>query len=122
MKNKEGYVYILTNRAMPGLVKIGRTKKPPKDRAAQLYTSGVPLPFEVYAYLRVKNPRLVEKRLHKRFERQRINPKREFFKVKPRKAHAALYEVAGRRSQSKRLLTTVVAFLVVVILLGVYLS
>lgn len=121
-KEGEGYVYILTNLAMPKLVKIGRTKRAPKERAAQLYTTGVPLPFEVHAALKVRNPRLIEKRLHKRFERQRVNPKREFFKVRPRIAHAALYEVAGRRSQSERFLTTVVVLLVVAISLGAYLS
>lgn len=103
MAKNEGYVYILTNGAMPNLVKIGFTRKNPHARAADLYTTGVPLPFKVYAKLRVKNPRKIETKLHRRFERQRLNPQREFFKVKPRTAHAALYEAAGRKSQSKRL-------------------
>ena len=39
-------VYVLTNPAMPGLVKIGRTDQDDANtRIAQLYTTGVPVPF-----------------------------------------------------------------------------
>ena len=39
----EGYVYVLTNEAMPGLVKIGRTTaNDPQTRVSNLYTTGVP--------------------------------------------------------------------------------
>ena len=39
-------VYVLTNPAMPGLVKIGRTAgEDAGARIAQLYTTGVPVPF-----------------------------------------------------------------------------
>lgn len=41
-------VYVLTNPAMPGLVKIGMTGGSVADeRVAQLYTSGVPFPFKL---------------------------------------------------------------------------
>jgi hypothetical protein len=41
-------VYVLTNEAMPGLVKIGMTDDTnPDTRVSQLYSTGVPLPFEV---------------------------------------------------------------------------
>lgn len=115
-KQKEGYVYILTNRAMPGLVKIGYTRKNPIARAADLYTTGVPLPFKVYAKLRVKSPKRVETKLHRRFEKNRLNPNREFFQVQPRVAHAALYEAAGRRGQSRR---WVIDVMWVILLVGV---
>ncbi len=37
-------VYVLTNPAMPGLVKIGKTnQKDIEERMKQLYTTGVPL-------------------------------------------------------------------------------
>ena len=40
-------VYALTNPAMPGIVKIGMTdKNDVKERMRDLYTTGVPLPFE----------------------------------------------------------------------------
>ena len=46
-----GYVYIMTNPAMPGLVKIGSTTLLPDERARQLSSStGVPRPFQVVAF------------------------------------------------------------------------
>lgn len=120
MKSKKaGWVYILTNQAMPKLVKIGLTRKDPRIRASDLYTTGVPQPFKVYAKLKVSNPEAVEAKLHKRFNRYRVNHNREFFTVKPATAHRALYEAAGRRSQSHRLLTTVITLLVIATL-GAY--
>jgi len=45
--SKSEIVYLLTNPAMPGLIKIGRTtRKDIKARMRELYTTGVPLPFE----------------------------------------------------------------------------
>jgi len=51
MDSNQGIVYVLINPAMPGLIKIGRTNQEDvKYRMSQLYTTGVPLPFEcVYA-------------------------------------------------------------------------
>ncbi len=44
---KEGIVYILTNPAMPNLVKIGMTTRLEVGiRMSELYTTGVPVPFE----------------------------------------------------------------------------
>jgi len=48
MKITMEIIYILTNEAMPGYVKIGRTSDL-KERIRSLSRpSGVPLPFEVY--------------------------------------------------------------------------
>ena len=41
-----GTVYVLTNPAMPDLVKIGKTTRDVQLRLADLYTTGVPYPFE----------------------------------------------------------------------------
>ena len=48
-----GIVYLLTNPVMPGLVKIGMTtQKEIEQRMKELYTTGVPLPFECqFAYI-----------------------------------------------------------------------
>ena len=42
----EGSVYFLTNPVMPNMVKIGNTKRDVKLRLADLYSTGVPLPFK----------------------------------------------------------------------------
>lgn len=73
-------VYVLTNPAMPDLVKIGMTDgDDPQTRLSQLYTTGLPFPFELRFACRVTNPAEVEKALHTAFAPQRVNPKREFF-------------------------------------------
>lgn len=84
-------VYVLSNPAMPGLVKIGYTTQADAEtRIAQLYSTGVPVPFEVKYAAAVDNPEKVEEALHIAFGPQRINPKREFFRIDPEQAIAIL--------------------------------
>jgi hypothetical protein len=84
-------VYVLTNPAMPGLVKIGRTDNTDANiRISQLYTTGVPVPFTLEYACKVGNPDVVEKALHIAFGPQRTNPKREFFNIEPEQAIAIL--------------------------------
>ena len=77
-----GCVYILKNEAMPGLIKIGYTKENAKKRANELYTTGVPQPFEV-AYeldgLEPEQSAKLEGEIHKELAQYRVNSKREFF-------------------------------------------
>ncbi len=84
-------VYVLTNPAMPGLVKIGYTNQSDANtRIAQLYTTGVPVPFELKYACKVQNAEEVEKALHLAFSPNRINAKREFFQIEPEQAIAIL--------------------------------
>ncbi|QIK53117.1 GIY-YIG nuclease family protein [Dysgonomonas sp. HDW5B] len=88
-----GIVYVLVNLAMPGLVKIGMTTRNEIDsRLRELYSTGVPLPFECrYACLvEVSDCGKVEKALHKAFYKNRINTSREFFDIDPEQAIAIL--------------------------------
>ncbi len=82
-------VYILTNPAMPGLLKIGKTGDL-TQRLKQLYSPGVPLPFKCFYAARVGDADLVEKNLHIAFSPHRINENREFFRLDPNYAAAAL--------------------------------
>lgn len=84
-------VYVLSNPAMPGLVKIGCTaQEDANTRLGQLYTTGVPVPFKLEFACKVPNPEEVEKALHLAFAPNRINPKREFFQIDPNQAIAIL--------------------------------
>lgn len=84
-------VYVLTNPAMPGLVKIGRTSSDDAGtRLAQLYTTGVPFPFHLEFACRVPNSAEVEAALHRAFAPQRVNARREFFQIDPEQAIAIL--------------------------------
>lgn len=88
------FVYVLTNEAMPGLVKIGMTQAPIEARMLQLDTTGVPLPFECYYAARVNDQKRVEKALHEAFGDHRIRKSREFFRLDPYKAKVILELVA----------------------------
>ena len=74
-------IYVLTNEAMPGLVKIGFTEDSVVNRMRQLTAhAGVPLPFECYYAAEVDDTTRVERILHQLFSEARVNPKREFFR------------------------------------------
>lgn len=76
---------------MPGLVKIGKTSQDDHmTRVSQLYSTGVPVPFDIEYACRVPNPTEVEAALHRAFAPQRINPRREFFEIEPEQAIAIL--------------------------------
>ncbi|WP_267358882.1 MULTISPECIES: GIY-YIG nuclease family protein [unclassified Methylobacterium] len=84
-------VYLLTNPAMPGLVKIGRTAQDTAQaRLDQLYTTGVPVPFELVFACGVEDAVRVEQALHIAFAPQRVNARREFFRIEPEQALAIL--------------------------------
>jgi Meiotically up-regulated gene 113 len=83
-------VYILTNRSMPGIVKIGRTTGSASQRASNLRTTGVPTAFEVYYAAFVDDAVSVEASMHRQFASHRVDGGREFFKVEPRLVHKAL--------------------------------
>ena len=86
-----GIVYVLTNPAMPGLVKIGKTSRNSvSGRLGELYSTGVPVPFECEFAGRVENVSRVEKAFHMAFGPYRINPSREFFEIEPEQAIALL--------------------------------
>ncbi|MBK7563509.1 conserved hypothetical protein [Candidatus Propionivibrio aalborgensis] len=84
-------VYVLTNPAMVGLVKIGKTTQlEVEERMKQLYSTGVPVPFDCAFACKVKDAAEVEKALHLAFGMTRINPNREFFKLEPERVIAVL--------------------------------
>ena len=63
MVMNEGIVYVLTNPAMPKMVKIGKTGREVEARLNDLYTTGVPLPFECAYAAKVADMDKVEKAL-----------------------------------------------------------
>ena len=88
-----GIVYLLTNPVMPGLVKIGMTAQEDiEKRMRELYTTGVPVPFECQFACKVRKGDCVkiEKALHAAFAPQRVNANREFFRIQVEQAKAIL--------------------------------
>lgn len=86
----EETIYILINECMPGLVKVGRTSAKVEQRMRELYTTGVPYPFQCFYAATVTNGEFVEKKLHDAFGDHRVPTNREFFRVDPNRVKAAL--------------------------------
>lgn len=91
-----GYVYILVNPAMPGLVKIGMTRRSPAVRARELSGTAVPRPFRVAYSLQVEDCDAVEGRVHAALARHRENGKREFFRIDVSTARRVIEREARR--------------------------
>lgn len=75
-----GYVYVMINYSMPGVVKIGRTARSPERRAAELSAAtGVPQPFIVAYDVLLPDAIAGEAALHQRLAGGRVTRGREFF-------------------------------------------
>ena len=84
---------------MPGIVKIGMTERDDvQRRMAELYSTGVPLPFEcvIARQLEDVDAARVENALHTAFDPSRINSSREFFQIEPEQVEALLQVMPGR--------------------------
>lgn len=76
-----GWVYVLSNEAMPGIFKIGMTTSAPEVRAREVSQgTGVPMPYVVEHAFHSYQPRQDEAEIHELLGEYRLNPNREFFK------------------------------------------
>lgn len=73
-ETNEGYVYVLINPSMEGLIKIGKTTKDPKERAREISAStGVATPFIVAYFRKFRNCHEAEKTVHWHFEKKELD-------------------------------------------------
>lgn len=77
----KGFIYVADNSSMAGLLKIGHTEKIPTARLDELFTTGVPEPFEIAYYALVQDSKKSEKALHQLLSRYRYKANREFFAI-----------------------------------------
>ncbi len=95
----KGYVYILTNPSMPGLVKIGKTTRNSQTRAREISSgTGVPTPYKVAHERWVVDCHAAEREIHAELTRQRRNKNREFFKLKLDEAIEIVDEICDNYS------------------------
>lgn len=81
-KKCKGFVYILDNPSLEGMVKIGATTKKPSKRCWELSSStSIPTPFNIVYSQPSMNPFKVESIVHTILDEYRVNKNREFFKV-----------------------------------------
>jgi hypothetical protein len=83
-------VYVLTNEAMEGMVKIGRTTTSVEQRIKELDNTSLPLPFQCFYAAEVHNSVVVEGKLHRIFSDKRIRANREFFRIDANQVREAI--------------------------------
>jgi hypothetical protein len=76
-----GYVYVLSNPSMPGLVKVGRSISGGHSRSKTFYQTGVATPFLLEFEIYAEDHEHLETMTHEALKACRVNPNREFFKI-----------------------------------------
>lgn len=90
-----GWVYVLTNEGMPGLVKVGYSGQDPILRARELSGTGVPYPSEVAFDTLVVDPKNVERLTHEALADKRVSENREWFRCSVLEARAVIEAVTS---------------------------
>lgn len=88
-----GYVYILINHSMPGLIKIGKTLRDTRARARELSTTGVPIPFQIAFEIFSEEHDRLEALAQNELADFRVSQNREFFRYPLNKAIKLLQEL-----------------------------
>lgn len=91
-----GYLYVLRNPAYPDLLKIGKTRRTPEDRAQELSAStGVPDAFHVVYQLEMPDCDIAERLTHEQLKDFRHKADREFFRVSEQTAISVVNEIGA---------------------------
>ena len=92
-----GYLYVLVNPSMDGMVKVGKTTRNPALRAQELSSvTGVPTPFLLVFERFFADCDKAEQLVHDALEArgQRISDSREFFRVPPSQAIELILDIS----------------------------
>jgi hypothetical protein len=93
------YVYVLVNKSVPNMVKIGMTTNTPDQRARQISAAtGVATPWiPVYSFSCYRSD-LLEEEVHQHFHYCRINTHREMFEIDSHTAQKVIEELGYKYS------------------------
>ena len=92
--SKAGWLYVITSPSLPGLTKIGCTRRlNPSIRIKELSSSSLPEPFHAHCFVFSDDCFELENNVHKYFDKERVNPDREFFRIEPKEAIDVLKEI-----------------------------
>ena len=92
--SKAGWLYVISSPSLPGLVKLGCTRRlVPMMRVKELSSSSLPEPFKAHCFVFSDDCFELENNIHKYFDKERVNPDREFFKIEPKEAIEVLRDV-----------------------------
>lgn len=92
--SKAGWLYVITSPSLPGLVKLGCTRRlNPALRVRELSSSSLPEPYHAHCFVFSDDCFELENNIHKYFDKERVNPDREFFRIEPKEAIDVLKEI-----------------------------
>lgn len=92
--SKAGWLYVISSPSLPGLVKLGCTRRlVPMMRVKELSSSSLPEPFKAHCFVFSDDCFELENNIHKYFDKERVNPDREFFRIEPKEAIDVLKEI-----------------------------
>lgn len=103
-----GWVYVITNPAMPHLVKVGLTSKTPEERAKELKATGVPYAHQVRYKMRCYQFAQIEKQAHAILSEYRAD--KEWFECSVETAIAAIRQAAGKNKISEEIVRDTPAY------------
>lgn len=92
----KGWVYVISNQAMPGLVKVGHSTKDPELRAQELNNTGSPHPYTVEYEVLIEEPYRAEQQVHNALSH--FKEGKEWFRCSTEEAVAAIQRVAGGKA------------------------
>ena len=85
--SKAGWLYVISSPSLPGLVKLGATRRlNPTIRVKELSSSSLPEPFKAHCFVFSDDCFELENNIHKYFDKERVNPDREFFRIEPKES------------------------------------
>lgn len=90
---------MLSNAAMPGIVKIGMTRRNPEVRLKEINSATGVLPFALEAVVASRNAKWTEREVHSRLSGKRVSDNREFFRLSPKDARKVVFAVARDQRQ-----------------------
>ena len=95
------HVYVLVNKSVPNMVKIGMTTSTPDERARQISAAtGVATPWiPVYSYKCYRSD-LLEEEVHNHFKDHRVNANREMFAIDSHTAQKAIESLGYKYSSA----------------------
>lgn len=101
---RAGHIYVISNLGSFGenVYKIGMTRRlEPLDRVCELGDASVPFPFDVHMMISSKDAPALETALHRQFGKHRlnrVNPRKEFFRLDLQEVHKFVVERHGEVS------------------------
>jgi hypothetical protein len=105
-----GWVYLLSTRELPDLLKIGMTTRTVEERLREVNgATGVAFPFGVRRCWRVRDPAAAERLIHQSLAAHRVRADREFFRASCRDAARIIDATLRKTDLELRTLENLVA-------------